>query len=276
MRIIEWNINHRFGYSGREMPTWVKDVIEEKDADIIVLTETSFNVPNWAEEYRNLRNRKDYYVFCSNNTDVGNNEVTIAIKKEEFKVEYVKSFLSEDHRYPDHLEVHCLHKKTNKSFVIIGMRIHAVNITSKQKQEEFIAVLKSTKHDENVMLVGDFNNNRRGYEDDVWCLTKVQQLAKDYEFSMHTPGGGSIYQDKVNDEAYSFAEDHIFIKGQALNIPKLYDYDREFVYNQRDVYKWGKDFQKYRGKDQNGKSVYDSVNDPFPDHAIIMADFEIR
>ena len=42
MKVIEWNINHRYGHSKKEMPKWIKDVIEEEEATIIVLTETSF------------------------------------------------------------------------------------------------------------------------------------------------------------------------------------------------------------------------------------------
>ena len=274
MKIIGWNINHRYGYRNTNMPTWIKTVIQEKTADIIILTETSFMVPNWEKEYRNMFNRNDYYVFCSNNTDVGNNEVTIAVKKDHFKIVYVKSFLSENHTYPDHLEINCIHKDTGKKLVIIGMRIHATKINNQQKKEEFNSVLKSVEHDENVLIVGDFNNYRRGYDDEDWCLTKVQQLAKVYGFEMHTPKGGSIYQD--NDGDFSFPEDHIFTRGQAIKLLKLYDYDRAFVNRQKDVYIWGTDFQKYIGKDRNGKSMYDSIKDPFPDHAIIEADFEIE
>ena len=57
--MIGWNINHRLGYAKTNRPTWVKDVIQEKSADIIVLTETSFKVPNWEVMYRNLFNRND-------------------------------------------------------------------------------------------------------------------------------------------------------------------------------------------------------------------------
>ena len=60
----------------------------------IVLTETSFKIPNWEDEYRNLFDRNKYYVFCSNNTPVGNNEVTITIEKDCFNIEYIKSYLS--------------------------------------------------------------------------------------------------------------------------------------------------------------------------------------
>ncbi len=278
VKIIEWNINHRLGHSNKKMPTWVKTVIQGKKADIIVLTETSFKVPNWEVEYRAMFNRSDYYVFCSNNTDVRNNEVTIAIKKRCFSVEYVKSFLSKngDHKYPDHLEVHCIHKETNKKIVIIGMRIHALKISDQQKKEEFESVLESVKSEETVMIAGDFNNYKRGYKDPThtWCLDEVQQLAQNYGFSMYTPTRGSIYRD--NDGAGSFPEDHIFTKGQFLRITKLYDYDRTFVTEDKGVYKWGTDFQKYMGKDQNGKNKYNSICDPFPDHAIIEADFDIK
>lgn len=268
MKVIEWNINHRYGHSKKKMPKWIKDVIDEEKATIIVLTETSFKIPNWEDEYRNLFDRNKYYVFCSNNTAVGNNEVTITIEKDCFNIEYIKSYLSVGHLYPDHLEVHCIHKITKKKFVVVGVRIHAMNISNQQKREEFNTVLESVKYDENVMIVGDFNNYRRGFDDSYWCLSKIDELATKEGFSMYTPQGGSIYKD--NDGAYSFPEDHIFIKGQ-LNINTC-KYERSLFTN-RDttVYKWKTDFQKYRGKDKNGEYLYDNIDDPFPDHAIIEA-----
>lgn len=273
MKVIEWNINHRYGHSKKKMPKWIKDVIDEEKATIIVLTEASFKIPNWEDEYRNLFDRNKYYVFCSNNTAVGNNEVTIAIEKDCFNIEYIKSYLSEGHLYPDHLEVHCIHKITKKKFVVVGVRIHAMNISNQQKREEFNTVLESVKYDENVMIVGDFNNYRRGFDDSYWCLSKIDELATKEGFSMYTSQGGSIYKD--NDGAYSFPEDHIFIKGQ-LNINTC-KYERSLFTN-RDttVYKWKTDFQKYRGKDKNGEYLYDNIDDPFPDHAIIEADFDIK
>lgn len=268
MKVIERNINHRYGHSKKKMPKWIKDVIDEEKATIIVLTETSFKIPNWEDEYRNLFDRNKYYVFCSNNTAVGNNEVTIAIEKDCFNIEYIKSYLSVGHLYPDHLEVHCIHKITKKKFVVVGVRIHAMNISNQQKREEFNTVLESVKYDENVMIVGDFNNYRRGFDDSYWCLSKIDELATKEGFSMYTSQGGSIYKD--NDGAYSFPEDHIFIKGQ-LNINTC-KYERSLFTN-RDttVYKWKTDFQKYRGKDKNGEYLYDNIDDPFSDHAIIEA-----
>ena len=273
VKIIGWNINHRYGHSKAKMPKWVKKVIQNKKADIIVLTETSFKVSNWEEEYNNLVKREDYYVFCSNNTDVGNNEVTIALNKAYFNVECVKSFLSENHRYPDHLEIHCIHKKTKKKFVIIGMRIHTTNITDQQKKNEFNTILKSVKDYENIMIVGDFNNYRRGFENNVWCLKEMEKLAHWEDFSVYTPNGGSIYQNSAGN--FSFPEDHILLKGQSVKLTKLYNYDRSFVNEEPGVYIWGKDFQKYKGKDIDGKNMFDNIKDPFPDHAIIEADLSV-
>ncbi len=103
--------------------------------------------------------------------------------------------------------------------MVVGVRIHAMNISNQQKREEFNTVLESVKYDENVMIV----------------LSKIDELATKEGFSMYTSQGGSIYKD--NDGAYSFPEDHIFIKGQ-LNINTC-KYERSLFTN-RDttVYKW--------------------------------------
>ena len=34
MKVIEWNINHRYGHSKKKMPKWIKDVIDEGKASI--------------------------------------------------------------------------------------------------------------------------------------------------------------------------------------------------------------------------------------------------
>lgn len=104
--------------------------------------------------------------------------------------------------------------------------------------------------------------------------TVLYAKSGDHGFLMHTHRGGSIYED--NDGDYSFPEDHIFTKGESIQISTLFDYDRTFVYREEKVYKWGKDFQIYLGKDKNGKSIYEGIGDPYPDHAIVEADFEIK
>ena len=45
--------------------------------------------------------------------------------------------------------------------------------------------------------------------------------------------------------------------------------------NDNAIYKWDKDFRKYLGRDENGKSVVEKVPAGYPDHAILTAQFEI-
>lgn len=70
--------------------------------------------------------------------------------------------------------------------MVVGVRIHAMNISNQQKREEFNTVLESVKYDENVMIVGDLNNYRRGFDDSYWCLSKIDELATKEGFSMYT------------------------------------------------------------------------------------------
>ena len=49
----------------------------------------------------------------------------------------------------------------------------------------------------------------------------------------------------------------------------LFPYDRDFVENDKTIYRLNRDFQVYLGKDKSGKNIYDSVPTPFPDHAIL-------
>lgn len=106
--------------------------------------------------------------------------------------------------------------------------------------------MKSVKNDENVIIAGDFNNYRRGYHNDTWCLDAIGKLAQNDKFSIYTPDGGSIYEDNYGE--YSFPEDHILIKGQSVKIENLYDYDRSFVDKEPNVYIWKKIFKNTKAK----------------------------
>lgn len=35
LKIMEWNINQRMNYSGKNMPNWIADVITNEAADIL-------------------------------------------------------------------------------------------------------------------------------------------------------------------------------------------------------------------------------------------------
>lgn len=125
------------------------------------------------------------------------------------------------------------------------------------------------KDEETVIVCGDFNNYRRGYDNKIWCLNEVYQICKNNNFSVKTPNGSSIYEEKPKDPKYEFPEDHFLLKGIKEKNFTLFPYDRDFVENDKNIYKWNRDFQVYLGKDKTGNNMYDSVPTPFPDHAIL-------
>lgn len=272
MKIIEWNINHRAGQIVREMPEWVSEYIQEKHADIVVLTEVSFRIPNLEEQMKNMFNMSEYNVFHSFNTQNSQNDLIIAIKKESFDFISKQSFPSNAGKYPDNLIVSCIHKETGKKIMIVGMRIHALHGVrdNNKKREEFKNMLDYLKDKDNVIIVGDFNNYRCGYHDPnhIWDLENIKSLGDSYNYRMYTPEGGSIYCDHYSDKAQYFPEDHIFLKGQMKVIKILYD--RDFVNKDNMIYKWGKDFQ---GQFDGRKSP--KINPPYPDHALLECELSI-
>ncbi len=271
MRILEWNINHRLGYSKTNMPEWVTNVIKGKDADIIILTECSNRVSNWKVEKNKAFDPNKYLVFTSNNDQGGNNDVVIAIKKEKISVLYSKSFFADGHSAPDHLQLKCKLKENGQEFIIVGMRIHAKNISDKQKYDQFNIVISELQEENTVIIGGDFNNNRCSYcEMGKWNLKGIDEFLKG-EYVRITPEGSSIYRDVDTKDNYCFAEDHFFVKGIKSIVVK--PYDRKFVENDKGkiIYKWGSDFQNKYGWEKSENNI----SDPYPDHAILEVDITV-
>ena len=267
MKIIEWNINHRLGYSKAKMPEWVADVIRKKDADIVILTECSNRVPNWKIEKDKAFDSNKYLVFTSNNNQGKQNDVTIAIKKQKIEVLYSKSFFLVGYNAPDHLQLKCRCKENNQEFTVVGMRIHAMKISDKQKYKQFDMVINELKEERKVIIAGDFNNNRRNYcEKDKWNLKEIDEHLNG-EYIRITPEGASIYRDVDTKDAHCFAEDHFFVKG--IKDIAVKPYDRTFVDKDKAIYKWGTDFQTRYGWEKSENQI----SDPYPDHAILEAEF---
>jgi endonuclease/exonuclease/phosphatase family metal-dependent hydrolase len=283
--IMEWNVNQRLDFSKKDMPVWIADVIKEKEkkADIVILTEL-FKERNWPE-VKTRAFGTDYYVFESQNQGE-QNDVAIAISKFKLDVIYAKTYFSSDHSAsdhsaPDHLEVMCRVKGTDKEFLVVGMRVHAM-ITDEKKEKELKLVLDAIKDEKVVIIGGDFNNNRRGYDaPERWHIKRLDEIISCYGFKRKTPDGSSIYQesksvdvkDNKSTEKYEFAEDHFLIKGIESDNFNLNPYDRAFCAKDRGVYKWRNDFNNYN--DKKGSDVLQSVAPPYPDHAILSADFKL-
>ena len=181
---------------------------------------------------------------------------------------YAKTYYPSTQGIPDYLEVKCKDKETDKEFIFICIKIHA-SVGDNIKRQELEHIMSVVKDEMTVIVCGDFNNYRRGYVDNIWCLNEVSEICKKYSFVVETPDGSSIYEENPSNTDYEFPEDHFLLKGIDEKIFTLFPYDRDFVENDKTIYRWNRDFQVYLGKDKSGKNIYDSVPTPFPDHAIL-------
>ena len=269
-KVLEWNINHRQGHSGKKMPEWVVTVIREDhaDADIIILTECSSNVPNWETMKKRMFVDGKYLVFESSNNQGHQNDVVIAVKKERFSVKYTKSHYSANPDTADHLEVTCK-TEAGTELTVIGMRIHSydkvTDANDEKKRTAFQSIINDVKNDKIVIIGGDLNNYRRGCPKRKWCLGRIDEICQRNGFMRYTPHGSSIYENYTEDHPYAFAEDHFIVKG--VESVQLLPYDRSFVNEDKTIYRWGQDFQINFGGN--------NIDDPYPDHAILMAEITI-
>ncbi len=266
LKIMEWNINQRMNCSNENMPNWIATVITNEAADIIALTEV-YKGNNW-NEVKTAAFNSNYVVFETSNNTAGQNDIAIAININKLNVIYAKTYYPGTLGIPDCLEVKCKSKKTDKEFIFICIRIHS-SVSDDIKCQELNHVMSVVENENTVIVCGDFNNYRRGFVNDTWCLNKVSEICKEKNFVVKTPDGSSIYQESPVNTDYEFPEDHFLLKGIDEKNFTLCPYDRNFVKNDTVIYKWGKDFQEFLGKDKSGKNMYDFVPPPFPDHAIL-------
>lgn len=293
--IMEWNINHRVGSSGEAMPEWVIDVINEKSADIIILTECSQRVPNWLEIKKKLFSGKQYVVFESNNDQAGQNDVLIAVNKNKFKVIYSKTYYSGNINTPDYLEVKCKCIFNGPEFTIVGMRIHDRDVKRPKKMnakeykeyekklderdskrnQEFRCALDNLSNEEVVIIAGDFNNYKRGCTRTFrqnWCMEVLDEICTEKGFRRYTPYGSSMFQEHKDNDGDAFAQDHFIIKGIDEERISLLPYDRSFAGKDKTVYMYGNDFSIYN---YEWREIEWAVPTPYPDHAILIAEITL-
>lgn len=269
LRIVEWNINHRLGSSKAAMPNWVTEEIQDKNAHIYIFTECSCRVSNWKELCEATFDSRKYLLFSSNNDQVGNNDVVIVVNKEFIEVISVHSLVAEGHKAPDHLQLNCRSKNTGKLFTVVGLRIHAMDISDEEKREQLKVVMQHITEEQSVIIAGDFNCNRRSFVDIAkWNINAIDDIVSE-EYNRITPEGASWARDVSTEDKYCFALDHFLVKG--IKDFNVHPYDRKFVKREHNIYKWGTDFQARYGWDK----PENTVPAPYPDHAILSADFSI-
>ena len=292
-RILTWNINqatNRFGTN--RIPELVGESILERKAELVVLTEFCFckNTQEFLENYLEEQGydyfpRKDMY-----QSEDRQNMVLLAWKKEFF--EPVGSIeeaawhakTTKTNNVPNFARVN-LKDKQGIEFTLAGVRITmASRITANCGEEELREqqfqeqatlrreqmeyVLRSLQGFSRVVVVGDFNNYRRGTSCRDW---NVNYLNCGLPFEVHTPMGQSIYEEKATSPDYEFPEDHFMTAG--CNI-KFCRYDRTFTKNDPEIYSQGSNFCLY---DQENNKVTWRIpyGCGYPDHAILIGELDL-
>lgn len=201
-------------------------------------------------------------------TNKGTNEVVIAWLNSKFtKTGVDKSAVTtEGNNIPNYLRVD-LTDLDGTVFTVVGARIRIVSCLKRKEEMRF--VLEKLKEVRNpIILLGDFNNNRRSTTELDWNLKVIDAMLVEEDFSRFTPTGQSIYQEKApRGYDYEFPEDHIMARGMLIHGES---YDRDFVYKALEYYPWGKDFEYYDYKLKRKESVRPG----YPDHAIVKGYFE--
>jgi|GEM_PF-561393 len=177
MKLLVWNINQRS--SGKEIHPFVSEMIENTNADIVVLTEflsaASANGKN-IKKFKDSLSEK-YYTFCNEKRDKERekaNGIFIAVKKGFAEIncapnEDLKTYYKEEDQ-PNFLQLDIT--VDGKPISIIGTRIRVDLKKSnskfqeirrgeyKQRHEQLLSLIDhiNALESKNIIIAGDFNN----------------------------------------------------------------------------------------------------------------------
>lgn len=277
-KIVTWNINQASNRYGRnKIPELIIKELVRQNPDVLVLTEFAFG--DGANEFLDNLTKRHYTFFpreATENTKNKQNEVLVVWREELFECKRENStseIVTNVNNRPNFVKVCLLDKQTKKEIVVAGVRITMAKWIPKnlskiemqkayheqaimrRKQMEYIYY--SLEDFSTVIIMGDFNNYRRGTNIQDWNINEL--TCNRSEYCRYTPTGQSIYNENQGDTEYQFAEDHFITKGCSI---KDYVYDRSFVNWDKQVYSRGSDFDNY---DWEGLIGY-------PDHAVLYGD----
>lgn len=285
LKIMEWNINGRSGYScAYAIPPFIADEIMKQSADIVILTEFVLTA-GWHHIKSALE--KEFFLFTSAYI-TGQNGILIAIKKniDGLNVKTAKistNINSGQIEKPNFLQVTVNYK--NNLMTIIGTRIRMKELSKidyQNRKKQIDALIEHVVAIKNhVIIIGDFNNSKicgdenKRYKDvkenyhytfdgsvsvlyDTYNYHILKDTFEDNGFSISTPD--NIKWSWVDRNKYKYRQDHIFSKGVEIS---------EIEYG------WGF-VNKDNGYGYLKQEDYKSHMISQPDHAILTADISFR
>lgn len=277
MKILEWNINQRAkDIHNVQIPPFIASAILEEDPDFFVLTE--FYQVKELEKFK--KSLSGYQIFTTENTQHRQNDVCIGVKDIYPDCQIASQMESrKENPFPNFLHV-LVELESNHTLSLMGVRIRIpahqdIPPTTEESQqyrleqfchlESYIAYVQ-----EPAVLVGDFNNYRRGHspktlamlsgetpqQNNIFNMHILEERAKNLGYDMTTPEGFSWGKDNDNSK-YQFAQDHALSKGVVVSHNS---YEDDFMKFAPEVY----DEQGIRGG-----------STPYPDHKILIIEFDV-
>lgn len=280
MKILEWNINQRCTHiNTKKIPDFIAQAVLDEDPDFFVLTE-AYKVQFWAEFINKFPN---YYLFSTDNSPQHQNEVVIGVRNDHQGARLVESM---DSGFAN-LNPNFLHVAitiNERDLHIMGVRVRVPKLTPASIESQTyrlnqldILLDHIESVEEPIVLVGDFNNYRRGLSPAtldmkrdpkyskcaLWNMMVLQERFHELGYSMHTPHGFSWGWENPN-ENYQVAQDHVFLKGLEMAInqdgSEYCYYTDEFKELHPEVYK---------------KKGIRNVIPPYPDHKMLVVEFDL-
>ena len=269
LKIIEWNLNQRTQKCNLDLDFISKslNLNSEEIADILLFTEVT-KQGNYSEFKFLLE--INYNIFTSSN-EKGQNDILIAIKKDisiienslfSFYCTSIKNHQTNDIFKPNFLSIDIEIEKKKITIGCARIRIGnykkycdskvltANEMKSRLQQNNYI--LNYIKNKEYVIILGDFNTNRRFSPRTDYSMVILQDLYEAQSLIVNTPTGASVGRDDL-----FMPLDHIITNMQCYK----YVYSRSFTSYKPDIY--------LNDKDLIG------IKQSYPDHAILISEFDI-
>ena len=144
------------------------DLLENKDIDIIACQEI-IAVNEEFEKIKNKVDEKGYYIYPKAKNSNTLHFMSVFIIKKELQVEEVpKLQFSKECRYSD-IKI--------KGIILINM-----HIPLEENRNEVLGILKKLKHEEKIILLGDFNSYSDNQVDDIRNSSNTADFIKNIEY----------------------------------------------------------------------------------------------
>lgn len=281
MKILEWNIHQRANHINTEnIPSFIAPAILQEEPDFFVLTEC-YKVKNWQIFLESFGN---YHLFVTDNSSHHQNEVVIGVREDYTGARVVHDMPSGfENLNPNFL--HIAVDVGGQDLNIMGARIRVPKMTPSSVESQTyrlnqldLLIDQMGDSPEPTILVGDFNNYRRGLSPQtlemkrdpkyskcaLWNMSVLKDRFAEVGYEMFTPDDFSFGWANPNVK-YQIAQDHAFLKGLQLATNSLDG--TEYCYYMDEFMGLAPEIYSDHG--------IKGVTTPYPNHKMLVLEFDL-